>query len=260
MESMNLPEERRARIVKILNKEGKVTPPDLSQRLGVSVDTIRRDLIHLENSGKLTKVHGGALPGSPATAPYPIRKSQNSTAKIHIAKQAAAHIRPGQIVFMDSGTTLEEIARQLPKNLKATIVTHSIPVAAALANHKQVEVIMPGGSLDAEAMILSGSTAMETLGRIHADLCILGVCSIDPDAGITCTRFEETAIKRIFIENSRAVIVPVTADKLGTAAAFGITNINSINSINTIITEKAASDHLLEPYQQLGIRIERAAK
>jgi DeoR/GlpR family transcriptional regulator of sugar metabolism len=254
MESMNLPEERRTRIVEILNEEGKVTPLDLSQRLDVSVDTIRRDLIHLEKTGQLTKVHGGALPRSPATAPYLIRKEQNSAAKIQVAIQTAKFIQSGQIVFMDSGTTVEETARQLPADLQATIITHSIPVAAALAHHEQIEVIMPGGLLNTGSMILSGSTALEGLSRIHADICILGVCSLDPDAGITCTDVEETAIKRTLIKNARQVIVPVTADKLGTAAPFGIA---AVTAIDVIITEKSVSDQLLEPYQKLGIRIER---
>lgn len=252
MESINLPEERRGRIIEILNKEGKVTPPDLSRRLGVSVDTVRRDLIHLEHAGQLTKVHGGALPPSPAAAPYPVRKEQSSAAKAAAAKLAAAQVQPGQIVFIDSGTTAEEAARRLPADLKATVITHSIPAAAALANHKQVEVIMPGGSLNPELMILSGSAAAETLSRIHADICILGVCSIDPETGLTCTSFEETAIKRILIENARKVVVPATADKLGTAAPFGIAG---LDAVDMLITEKSAADEQLMPYREQGIAV-----
>jgi len=254
MESTNLPEERRASIVEILNEEGKVTAPDLSRRLDVSVDTIRRDLICLENAGRLTKVHGGALPCSPATAPYNTRKNQNSSAKVQIAKRTAQLIQPRQIVFMDSGTTVEEIAHQLPLDLEATVVTASIPVASALGGHTNIKVIMPGGILDAESMTLAGNGAMESLRRIRADLCVLGVCSIDPKAGITCTRFEETDMKCLLIQNAKEVVVPVTTDKLGTAAAFVI---DAVDLIDVLVVENSTPDEQLEPYRELGIRIER---
>jgi len=254
MESINLPEERRTSIVEILNEEGKVTAPDLSRRLDVSVDTIRRDLICLENAGRLTKVHGGALPCSPATEPYKTRKSQNSAAKVLIAKQAAKLIQPGQVVPMDSGTTVEEVARQLDPDLTATVVTASFPVAAALIGHPQVKVIMPGGILDAESMTLSGSGVLESLRQIYADLCILGISSIDLEAGITGTHFEETDIKRLLIRNAKKVVVPVTRDKFGTAASFFI---EAVDCIDVLVVEASTPDELLEPYQALGIRIAR---
>lgn len=249
-----LPEERRSHIVEILQTEGKVTAPDLSQRLNVSVDTIRRDLIHLENAGQLTKVHGGALPCSPATAPYNTRKKQNNLAKVRIAKKIALMIQPGQIVFMDSGTTIEAVAQHLAPDLKATVVTASLPIATALSEHAHITVIMPCGTLDTESMALAGNGAMESLRRIRADLCILGVCSIDPDAGITCTRFEETDIKRLLIQNAKEVVVPVTMDKLGTATAFVI---DAVDRIDVLVVEKSTPDEQLEPYRELGIRIER---
>jgi DeoR/GlpR family transcriptional regulator of sugar metabolism len=254
MESMNLPDERRARIIEILNDEGKVTPPVLSERFGVSVDTIRRDLIHLENAGQLTKVHGGALPRSPATAPYLARKSQNSAAKTGIAKRTARLIQPGQVIFMDSGTTVEETARQLPADLTATVVTASLPVATALAGHERIKVVMPGGTLDTASMTLRGSAMLGELSRVRADVCVLGVCSIDPDAGITCTDFDEAPIKQRLIENARKVIVPVTSDKLGTAASFAI---GDVDCVDLIIVEKSVPAEALAPYEKLNVQLVR---
>lgn len=254
MNEHTLPDERRTQIIHLLETEGKVTAPSLSHRLGVSVDTIRRDLIQLASAGQLTKVHGGALPCSPATEPYRMRKRQNSEAKVQLAKRAAQFVQSGHIVFMDNGTTVEETARQLPLDLVATVVTNSLAIASALHRHRTVKVIMTGGILDSDSMSLSGSAAVETLRDIRADICILGVCSIDPEAGMTGTGFEENDIKRQMIKNAHKIVVPVTTDKLGTAAPYVIA---SVECIDHLIVEGSTSEYELEPYRKRGIHIEK---
>ncbi|MBN2527560.1 MAG: DeoR/GlpR transcriptional regulator [Deltaproteobacteria bacterium] len=249
-----LPEERRSRIATILSEEGKVTAQDLSRRLGVSADTIRRDLIQLERTNQLNRTHGGALPRSPATAAYHLRKEQNSTAKMQIAKKTVALLQEGQVIFMDSGTTVEEVARHLSSDFTATVVTHSLPVAMTLGSHRHLRVIMPGGTVDGESMILNGSGVMDQFRNIRADVCLLGACSIDADTGITCTRFEEVDIKRQIIRNSRMVIVPATSDKFGTAAPFFIA---PMECVSVIVTEQSTPDERLLPCRNLSIRIEK---
>lgn len=253
MDATNLPEQRRARIVEMLHAEGKVTPRNLSQRLDVSIDTIRRDLIQLEHAGQLTKVHGGALPPSPAAAPYPLRKKQNNAEKLQLAHATAQLIQPGQLIFMDSGTTIEETARQLPLDLNATVVTTSLPVAEALAAHTQLRIILPGGTLNPTSMSLSGSMALAGLRHIRADVCLLGVCSLDINAGLTCTDIDEVAIKQTLIQNAQQLIVPITRDKLGTAAPFGIAD---ADRIDRLVITSAATDEQLLPYRNLNIQIE----
>lgn len=249
-----LPEERRSQIAKILLEEGKVTAMDLSRRLDVSVDTIRRDLIQLERTKQLNRTHGGALPCSPATEAYHLRREHNSVAKIQIARKTVQLLQKGQVIFMDSGTTVEEVARHLPLDFTATVVTHSLPVAMALGAHRHIRVIMPGGTVDGESMILTGSGVVDELRHIRADVCVLGACSIDADAGITCTRFEEVGIKRHIIRNAQKVIVPVTADKFGTAAPFFIA---ALESASVIVTEDSTPDDCLLPCRNLSIRIEK---
>ena len=257
MKSHVLPEERRCEILNILAKEGKLTVPELSRVLAVSVDTIRRDLKELEQAGHLARVHGGALPKSPSTPLYNARKTQNRSAREEIARETAKRIQHGQIVFFDSGTTALEIARHLSPDLTATVITVSPPVVMALSTHAHIQVIMLPGTLDKATMSLTGSSTMAALQRIHADICISGVCSIHPERGVTTTSYEEAGIKRQMIKNASEVIVAATAEKLGTAVPFEVAKIDTINHL---ITESTVTDDTLVPYQKAGINIIRAKK
>lgn len=255
MTAQTLPEERRQQIIHILMQEGKVTAANLSERLGVSEDTIRRDLKDLEKAGQLNRVHGGALPKSPSVAPYKQRQEQNTSAKTVIAKAVAKLIQPDQVILIDSGTTALEVARQLPPNLQVSVITTSPPVVMALSEHPYINVIMLGGNLDKTSMTVTGATTQEALSRIRADICILGVCSLHKDIGVTTITYEEAQMKRLMIHNSAKVIAASTAEKLGTASAFVIT---SIKHISHIVTEASVSNTILEPYQSLGINVIKA--
>jgi len=252
-----LPEERRHKILNILAKEGKLTVPDLSRVLNVSVDTIRRDLKELEKAGHLARVHGGALPKSPSTPPYSARRVQNKSARKEVARETAKLIQPGQIVLFDSGTTALEIARYLSPDLTATVITVSPPVLMTLSTHATIKVIMLPGVLDKSSMSVRGSTTIEALRRVRADICISGVCSIHPEIGMTTTSYEEAEIKRQMIHNATKVIVAATADKLGTAVPFEVTGIESINQL---VTESSVPLETLIPYQKAGINVIRAKK
>ena len=254
MTKQTLPEERRQQIVRILRQEGKVTAADLSERLIVSEDTIRRDLKDLEKAGHLNRVHGGALPNAPSVAPYAKRRHQNTSTKKALAKEAAKLIQTNQVILIDSGTTALEVARQLAPELRATVITTSPHVLMALSEHAHINVVMLGGTLDKSSMTVTGTSTQEALSRIRADVCILGVCSLHESIGITTVSYEEAQMKRLMIHNSTAVIAASSAEKLGTASAFVITNIEKISHI---VTEASVSNETLEPYKALGIAITR---
>ncbi|MEM7735958.1 MAG: DeoR/GlpR family DNA-binding transcription regulator [Deinococcota bacterium] len=251
-----LPEERRQHIVQLLNQHGKVTVPELSEHLDVSADTIRRDLAGLEQAGLVTRVHGGALPVKPTTPPYKLRRDANVDSKRAIAAAAAKLIQPGQVVMIDSGTTALEVARSLPINLLATVVSASPYVAIALADYPHVEVVMIGGTLDKTSMTFTGSAAHVALSNLRADVCVLGVCSLHETVGISTISLEEATLKRLMIGNAREVIAVTTADKLHTAAPFVV---GPLNQLTHLVTEASASDELLSPYQTLGIQTFKAA-
>src|SRR6516165_8194541 len=119
-----LTRQRKRLILEKLRAEGHVIAKSISQELGLSEDTIRRDLRELAQEGLLQRVHGGALPASPAVTDFAGREMVASDAKKAIGQAAAAMVSPGQVVILDGGTTTQELARQLPSSLRATVVTH----------------------------------------------------------------------------------------------------------------------------------------
>src|SRR5271154_1382525 len=152
---------RKQRILSILKRHGQVVAKEVSQTMGVSEDTIRRDLREMAQEGLLQRVHGGALPASPAAADFAGRELITTEGKEAIGRAAAQMIQPGQVVILDGGTTARQVARHIPLTLKATVVTHSPTIALELVNHPDIEVILIGGRLFRHSVVAVGASAME---------------------------------------------------------------------------------------------------
>jgi len=251
-----LKEERHQQILETLRRDGKVVASDLSATLRISEDTIRRDLRELAEAGLLQRVHGGALPRTPVGASYALRAQQAPAVKVALAAAAARLVRPGQVILLDGGTTILEVARHLPRDLRATVITHSPPVAIALAEHPAIDVIVIGGRLYKESLVAIGPTTAEALQRVRADLCMLGVCSLHPDLGITTLDYEEATVKRIMIAGSAEVVAVSAADKLGTAAPYVVA---PLRALTHLVTEHGVPAALLAPYRALGISVVQPA-
>ena len=252
MRTTNLPQERRQKILEELHLHGKVVAIELSKRYRVSEDTIRRDLRALATAGLLQRVHGGALPISPSTASYIERDKQPSTTKAMLARVAGDLVQDGQLIIIGSGTTNAEIAKHLPPNLQATIVTASPQIALQLARYPHIEVIMIGGRLNKTELVTTDAKAVAQIKQFQADTCFLGVCSLHPEVGVTANTYEEVTLARALIEQSGDVIATVTANKLGTIAPFVVA---PIDTITHIITENQVMDTILAPYQTRGIQV-----
>jgi DeoR/GlpR family transcriptional regulator of sugar metabolism len=246
-----LKEERQQAIIELMRRNGKVLVADLIAHLNVSEDTIRRDLNELAEVGILQRVHGGALPRAPSL-PYDQRVRETDAAKRAMAETVARLIHDGQVVLMDSGSTILEVVAHLPTTLRATIVTNSLPVAAALAHHPEVEVHVLGGRLKKDAQAMIGVPVVDALRQFRADLCLLGVCSLHPDIGITMLDIEEAYIKRAMIEQAAEVVAVADATKLGTAAPYVIA---PLSSLTYLITDSSIEQRALAPYQDRGVTV-----
>jgi DeoR/GlpR family transcriptional regulator of sugar metabolism len=244
--------ERRQQILETLRRDGKVLASELSAALNVSEDTIRRDLRELAEAGLLQRVHGGALPRSPASASFAVRQGQAPAAKQAIARAAARLVRDGQVIILDGGTTTLQVAQRLPIGLRATVITNSPPIAIALAEHPQVEVIIIGGRLYKQSLVAIGAATVEALRMIHADVCMLGVCSLHPQDGISVPELEEAHVKRAMIAGAAEVVALASAEKLGTAAPYIV---GPIGDLTQIVTERGVPDAVLASYRAHGITI-----
>ncbi len=246
---------RKQQILAILGKNGQVVAKDVSQAMGVSEDTIRRDLRELAQEGLLQRVHGGALPASPAVADFAGREQLRHEGKVAIGIAAASMIQPGQVVILDGGTTSREIARHLPREMKATIVTHSPTIALELVDHGDVEVILIGGRLFKHSVVAVGAAAVGAISGIHADTFFMGVTGVHPKTGLTTGDYEEAAVKRALSRASAETFVLASAEKLNAASPYEVIGLEDVNGI---ITERGVDEALVRPYTERGIAITRA--
>ncbi|HVA90611.1 MAG TPA: DeoR/GlpR family DNA-binding transcription regulator [Chloroflexota bacterium] len=246
-----LKEERQRYILQVLRQDGKLSAMELCARLGVSGDTIRRDLDELAAASALQRVHGGALP-RPAVVPFDLRDREADQAKAAIADLAVELLRDGQVIIMDSGATVLAVARRLPLNLRATVITTSIPVAAVLTHHPLVSVHLTGGSLKKDAQSLVGVPAVEALHGVHADLCLLGICSLHFELGLSVSDPDEAYVKRAMVRNAALVVALAGAEKIGTAEPYVV---SPVSALTHLITDRTVPEPLLAPYRSLGLTI-----
>jgi DeoR/GlpR family transcriptional regulator of sugar metabolism len=247
-----LTEERRQLILERLQRDGKVVAAELSASLAVSADTIRRDLRDLAEGGLLRRVHGGALPAAVGARPYADRLEQSPEGKAAIARATSRLFRHGQVILLDSGTTTLEVARHLPRDLDASVITNSPPIGVVLADHPKVKVVLVGGMLAKEAHALVGAATVEALRAVRADVLVLGVCSLHPEIGITVLDLEESYVKRQMIANAAEVVAVSSADKLGSAGPYMIA---PLEELTYLVTEESASAAQLEGFRAAGVEV-----
>ena len=231
-------------------REGQVVAKTLSETLALSEDTIRRDLRELASEGLLQRVHGGALPASAAVAGFGQRQGVATDGKIAIGRAAAAMVRPGQVVFVDGGTTAIQLVRHLPRDLTVTIATHSPHIAIELINHDGVTVEMIGGRLFKHSVVAVGAAAIEAIGRIRADIYFMGVTGVHPDVGLTTGDAEEAAVKRALCRFAAETVVLASREKIGAASPYVVV---PIKEVGTIIVERTTSREIIETYQALNL-------
>ncbi|HWF35053.1 MAG TPA: DeoR/GlpR family DNA-binding transcription regulator [Solirubrobacteraceae bacterium] len=250
-----LTDERRALILDRLRTQGRVLAADLTAELEVSSDTIRRDLRELHEAGLLRRVHGGALPRHGDAAPFATRQGRAPEAKASIARKAAEIVRDGQVVVLDGGTTTLELARALPDELRASVITTSPPIALALADHPRLEVTVVGGTLRPNALVTVGAAAVEALKVIRADVVFLGVCGLHPEIGVTTDNLEERHVKAAMIDGAAEVVALADHDKLGTAMPVVVA---PLSAVTQLVTDADVDEEALAPYRAVGIEVLRA--
>lgn len=246
MEQALLKKERHAFIIKQINLHNKVLSADLSAQLQVSEDTIRRDLNNLAESGKILKVHGGALSKS-FHFPYQLNEVYAKDSKTEVARKAIGLLREGMIVLTAGGTTMLEMARLIPDDLAATFFTVSPLVALELSERKMLTVILLGGQLSKNAHISIGAKTISDLTEIRADLCFLGANGIDSKEGITDSDWEVVQIKKAMVRSSAKSVVMSIAEKLNSVQKMKVCG---LNSLEYLITDLNPEDERLAAYKK----------
>ncbi|MFF3494634.1 DeoR/GlpR family DNA-binding transcription regulator [Streptomyces sp. NPDC002795] len=246
--------ERHRRIAAELSRLGFVTTDDLTTLLGVSHETVRRDLALLEQRGELARVHGGATSRQAPVgeeAPFTERSGTQAAQKEAIGRAAAALIKPGQTVIIDVGTTALEVARALPADHTGVIATPSLLVAAEASTRPGVEVLVSGGRLRAGDLACSNAQAVGFFADLRADVAFIGSGGIS-DFGLTDYHLDEVATRRAILANTTSSCVLGDSSKFGRTAAHRVCG---LDGFDTLITDRAADTELGAALMQAGVNL-----
>ncbi|TCV96780.1 DeoR/GlpR family DNA-binding transcription regulator [Biostraticola tofi] len=249
---MKLAESRRQKILDLLSRHGELQASALADKLSISEDTVRRDLIRLESTGMLTRVRGGAIPRSPVPLYHQDRLGRTGESKQAIAIMAVSLIRMDDVVALDGGTTTLAIAEAIPARLRCTVVTNNLPAALALAIHPAVEVIVLGGKLFKPAMDMVGHKVCEELRAMAFDISFVGATSANSATGLSSIDYDEVQVKRALVASAERSVCVVSGEKLGKHSPFSYA---SANEINDIITDSDAPPDVIEQFRDRGVNV-----
>lgn len=225
-------EERRAKILGLVQDRGRVRNSDLVALLHVSEPTIRKDLTMLERQRLLRRTHGGAIAVTP-TMEQAIgeRDAVHAEAKARIARACMAYINPGDAIFLDSGTTVKGIA-DLLQVANVNVLTNALAVASALASRADVRHTLLGGQVRPLGGSLVGGVTLDTLRQFTVNTAFIGASGI-VEEGISVSDVAEGQIKRAAIDIARRVVVPIDSSKVGRADFYPVASLDRIDVIAT---------------------------
>jgi len=250
-------DERRQHVLAKIQNEGRVLVSELSESLGISRITIRKDQDYLESKGLVLRTHGGALaPQGDALFDPSLQEKEHKQLKEkqRIAESAAALVKEGMCILLDSGTTTTALARKLRSLSRLTVITNAVNIAAELAG-TDFEIILTGGTLRKNSFSLVGPLAEDVLGQVHADILFLGVDGFDADAGLTTPNLMEARVNRAMMNAATRIVAVCDSTKFRRRS---LALIAPLKAIHTVITDDKLSDADAEMLTSLGIEVIRA--
>ncbi|MBS1736396.1 MAG: DeoR/GlpR transcriptional regulator [Bacteroidetes bacterium] len=247
-----LKKERQAHILHQLNIHNRVSSSWLSESMQVSEDTIRRDLQELAESGKVIKVHGGALSLSFSEFNINNNPVYGKDEKQRIARKAISLIKNNMVVLTSGGTTIIELAKSLPRELKATFISGSIPAILEYCNHPNIDVIVIGDKISKNSKITIGADAIAKIKSLRVDICFLGINAIDVQHGVSDDDWDVAQLKKVMIESAQKVAALAISEKIDT---FQPISICPLQNLDYLITELDPDDERLEPYKKNSITL-----
>ena len=250
---------RRSAILQKLREDSSVTVSQLKDMFGVSEVTIRKDLRILQDRKLLIRVHGGALMESSTNQKEPdehnfsFKQMVNSREKQAIGRAAAAHIKEGDTILIDSGTTTLEVVRNLHNFNDLTIVTTSVNAMMEAVKYRRFKVMMLGGLLRETSLSVVGPLAESNLKLFYCDKLFLGVDSFSVESGLSTPNVEEASTNQVMISRAAEVIAVFDSSKVGKRAlAF----IASVDKLNTIITDSGCPANMRSPLKSMNVDVE----
>ncbi|MFJ5535573.1 DeoR/GlpR family DNA-binding transcription regulator [Vreelandella titanicae] len=235
---LNVPETRQQQLLAKLASGQQLIAQDLAVEFDVSLDTIRRDIIALEQQGKAQRVRGGAVATAPASPPLQYRVEAPSQAIDAIAARASSLINHADTLLLDGGATVLALAERLQPKPGLLVMTPS-PWVAVACQKNGVEVFMLGGQLGVRGGVNVGDTALLATANLYADIAILGACGLDAEFGLSADDLQEAYLKHAMSRAAKNTLVLTSREKIGRRARHRAV---AIEDIDCLITDAEAEE------------------
>jgi DeoR family transcriptional regulator of aga operon len=251
-----LGEERKRKIVQLVQSEGRVFVAELVKRFGLSEVTVRGDLEALAATGVLVRVHGGAIVPEDSSHDHPIRfkETLHHAEKVRIGRAAVGLIHPGQIIILDSGTTTIEIARQIKGQAikPLAVITNALPIALEICGMPESTVIMLGGILRAMSYSMVGPQAERELSELNADHAFLGVAGVDLEMGLSTPDILEAQLNAVMIRVAREATIVTDSSKFHQRS---LSVISKMDRIHRVITDNQVDQTIVASLRNRGVEV-----
>ena len=246
--------QRQSKIVEIVREKERVTVEQLATILGISRETIRRDLTDLSNSDKIRKFHGGAaLPRNFGESSFQQRMSENAEAKARVAQAAAKLFAPGETLFIDTGSTTLYFAERLSEVIGLTIVTNSTLIARAVAGSGAGnQIFLLGGEYSADNAQTVGTMVASQIRSFRAHHAVLTIGALDGRTGAMDYNIEEAQVARAMVEQSRSVTILMDGTKFNQLASFEVC---SLENIDRLVCDIAPPEALGQALKEAGVAV-----
>ena len=246
--------ERQKQILSLLSRQGRLSVSEIVEQFSVSEATARRDLESLASDGKVQRVHGGAIAVDQAPPELPILERENEQAdeKVRIGRVTAELIGEKETVFLGSGTTVLEVARNLRDRKNLTVITNSLPVLNALAGLKEITVISLGGQLRDSELSFIGHITEQALAEIRVDKVVMGTRGISLEHGLTNDYLQETLTDRAILRIGRDVIIVADHTKVNRVSTVLLA---PLNAVHTFVTNEQADSKFIHSLKKQNIKV-----
>ena len=249
--------ERQQEILRLAREGGRVDVLSLAEEFQVTAETIRRDLKGLDRAGLLRRVHGGAIPAGRLGFEPDLAERESTAAdeKDRIAKAALAELPTDGTMILDAGSTVARLAGALPLEAMLTVVTHSLPIAARLADHPGIQLHLVGGRVRHRTRAAVDAWALRSYGEIRADILFVAANGFSAEHGLTTPDLAEAAVKRAAIRAARRVVLLADSSKHGQEhfARFG-----DLGDVDLLITDSGLSPEHATAMERGGTEVVRA--
>ena len=246
--------ERQKQILFLLTRQGRLSITEIVEQFSISEATARRDLDTLASKGKAQRVHGGVIAVEQAPPELPIleRESEQPEEKARIGRAGASLVADKETVFLGSGTTVLEVARNLRDRKNLTVITNSLPVLNMLAGINEITVISLGGMLRDSELSFIGHITEQALIEVRADKVFMGTRGVSLEHGLTNDYLQETLTDRAIMQGGREVIIVADHTKVNRVATVLLA---PLNSMHTFVTDSKVDKKFVQTLKRQRIQV-----